>query len=1362
MRSLIILILTIVSTVVSGQKVPLKKADFVKEQLNESWVIVKIEPGTSLRLDQDTKVKILHHAASSKKSILDGMCKVKLKQGQNPVDFCNELLRQENVIYAEPIIEDKPLYTPSDPNASNQSYLTKIKAYEAWDITRGDDDITIGIIDTGIALDHEDLAANLWINAADPIDGIDNDENGYIDDYYGFDFADNDNDPNADNSLHGSAVAGVASAVTDNGIGISGIGFNTKIAALKGFRSATNSSNGLFEALIYGVDNGMEILNLSWGSPRLPLQSEQDIINYAVIENNVVVIAAAGNDGNKEIPEAKFYPASYDNVLSVGATDINDNRWALSSYNHLIDLMAPGNFIYSTLSNNEYSTNFGTSFSAPMVAGAAALLKDKFPSLNARQIMERLRVSADDIYDVGNNATYDGKLGKGRLNVFRAVAENGLKSLRIEDIDLSTSLGKQFFFGDTIHINGTLINYLAKVNSPLLTTSSDTGLEFPTPSQSPGSMQTMQEKALSFQLNIPASTPPNSNMKVRIDMMDGSYHDFQFIEFTTAPDYADFGNENVSMTIAGNGNLGFTENSFNEGVGFQSEFGQLMKHAGFFIATSADSVSDNFIENYSSEVRSNDFTKNKNYKLSHHPGVDFYGYSEFLDTLHNVIIEQSSLAWENEDFLILRYRIINNSPDPLSNALVGMYTDWNLDDPTKNSSVFNADNQYIFTSNEANDQYTATQIIGTGAIHYSNLNIRSFNGNTAHVIDQFSDEIKYDFLTVNQIDSAGKLGAGNDVSSLIALSVEEIAPYSSQYVNVILAVNNSISGIESTLLSAREKLAAYEKNPLVLETFRICDLNQILIDPSSGIEFEFYEDPLGQNLIISGSTFQPEGVTSDTVFYARNMDSDYPTDFYQLRLQLFTDISDFEMSTDTLYLDNNTNIVSFADASLDAVSWSWNFGQGTIASIQHPSISFSDEGVYPISLTVTNAIGCEDTRVKNLVVATRPSAPSFDDFIICPNESITLADLTAEKLKVYSTNSSDDPFSGASVEVGPFLTDSIVYVSGIYDGFESAKTAVSVSVVDVAATIEIVQDTTNAAFRLLLNANVDNESTLEWFVDNVSFGDSSSILLDAEEGLFEVRLAVESIEGCLISRTKSLLINSSPTPIQNNVSKCDEQSIIIHPQNGTYFGFYSDASLTELIKKGTQLEVTDQEKIYIVGLDDGLPSQPIEVSISSIPFEVDINHSINLVASKNKVSLTASSANDILGYRWFVNSVFTEVISNPTLFLENDLYEIILQATSAEGCTSQDTITLDFREVALGTNDTQEFQIYPNPSNGIINIVSANMPESISIHDLSGQLLYKVEQPKKQLVVHFLAPGLYILTSTINGQTFEVPILLKK
>ncbi|MEQ9303835.1 MAG: S8 family serine peptidase, partial [Marinoscillum sp.] len=227
--------ITIISAMVQsafGQQSKMLKAnDFNDQSISKQWVYVKYKHG---ELPPPASKALANKLNKTEKTTISNLVKLQVPEGVDPIDYCNQLRKSNNLIYADPIVEYYPLATTNDPLSNNQYYLDKIRAYDAWSITTGDDDITIGIIDSGIDTDHEDIVNNLWLNTADPIDDVDNDGNGYVDDYYGYDFADEDNDPNVQNGNHGMIVGGIAGASTNNGIGIAGVGYNTKVVALKG------------------------------------------------------------------------------------------------------------------------------------------------------------------------------------------------------------------------------------------------------------------------------------------------------------------------------------------------------------------------------------------------------------------------------------------------------------------------------------------------------------------------------------------------------------------------------------------------------------------------------------------------------------------------------------------------------------------------------------------------------------------------------------------------------------------------------------------------------------------------------------------------------------------------------------------------------------------------------------------------------------------------------------------------------------------------------------------------------------------------------------------------------------------------
>ncbi len=1365
MRILSFILVCFLSFSLFAQKKKLRRQTFEDLKLSHSYIIVKYKeinqqaPSSIslLTLNQGTATR------SKKGSILDGVVKIPIGIADDPIKVCNDFLNDPNVIYAEPIIIDRPLAITSDPLVENQYYLENIKAFEAWEVTKGDDDIAIGIIDTGLDLDHEDLREKLWVNVKDTIDGIDNDENGYIDDYIGYDFSENDNVPEADLDTHGAVVAGVAGAEPDNGIGIAGIGYNSKIAALKGFNSTTGFSSGLFDAILYAANNGIEIINLSWGSIREPLQSEQDIINYAVLEKNVVVVAAAGNDGEKLTANEKFYPASYDNVLSIGGSTVDDTKWSRSSYNHSVDLIAPASGVFSTAGNNGYISDFGTSFAAPMVAATAALVKDQFPNLTAQQLMERVRVTADDIYDVGNNNLFAGNLGRGRLNAFRAVSDENLKSLRVENVTIRSSY-EPIFYGDTLSISFDLMNYLDNLNDPSVYISSPDN-EFLVDQKSifPGLLATLQKSTNEIKIILSENLIPESNIGIRLDFQDGNYNDFQFIDIKTAPDYATFGNETLELPIAGDGRLGIIDYSENIGSGFLRQSETLLNHTGILFTSSEEIVSDNIISDYTNLDRENDFEVQKFYKLQHHPFAANFGYSEFVDPRNNLIIEQSNIASIKDEFIIIRYRIINNGSEKIDNLTFGVFADWELGVGNKNYTQYHIEKDYFLTLNSDSTRYAATKIIGSGTSRYNALDLADFNGNTRDLDSTFSDQEKHDFL-INQITkSAGLQGDGNNVATIHGLTTDALDSADFTYISLIYALGDTQELLENNISLAKNYLQNFNLNPQVLETVISCDGGSTTIHPDGNL-FAFYEDPLGLQFISKGESYSPVSISSDTAFYVRNLDAGYPSEIFEVRIKLFDDLANFSIQTDTLYLDHpTTNIVSFKDESIDPISWQWDFGEGTQSTLQNPSISFDEPGTYTISLTIENESGCIDTVSKELVVANRPNPLVFETITSCPNEIITLTESGASKLFLFANESQENPIaSGNELELGPFKTDTAFFVSAKVNGFLTKRSVLEIDIFEVPSTIFIRPDTISATHQLVAKAEVDSSSIVNWMVNGESFGSEKEIFIPASLDNLSIQLEVLAQSGCSITTEKQYEVSTSPKPEVTDYTGCLESKIILRPLNGSYFGFYADENLDSLIKKGQQLLVNQNSEVFVVGLDDVLPGQVAKSIISFEDFEVEINFTSTIINDVNRVQLTSSSSHPITDYNWFIDGELAGTSSAPTFFLNNLINEIVLLSESESGCISADTLLLDFTPPpVLGIVDDPLFTIYPNPSTGKVQLTTEEKLYKIFIHDMAGRVLKEIESPELTIDLSELNPGVYFIELIGNSQSEKMKLIIQ-
>ncbi len=339
-------------------------------------------------------------------------------------DFIRELSLIEVINYAEAVPLYETSYTPNDPQFASQWHLQTIQAELAWDVvTTQTSSVVIAVVDDAVSLTHEDLQPSIWTNLGEiPGDNIDNDGNGYIDDVNGWDAADNDNNANPDNATnsfftHGTHCAGISAARTDNNIGIASLGFNAQIMPIK---ASTLPNPGAviagYTGVEYAIINNADVISMSWGGPSY--SATYQLIFDQAYAQGIVCVAAAGNSNSS----SPMYPASYNYIISVGATDQNDQKASFSNYGSTVDVMAPGVAIYSSLagSNSSYGTMSGTSMACPLVAGLAAMLLACDPNLTPDDVENCIESSADDIYPL--NPSYTGQLGAGRINAANAIA----------------------------------------------------------------------------------------------------------------------------------------------------------------------------------------------------------------------------------------------------------------------------------------------------------------------------------------------------------------------------------------------------------------------------------------------------------------------------------------------------------------------------------------------------------------------------------------------------------------------------------------------------------------------------------------------------------------------------------------------------------------------------------------------------------------------------------------------------------------------------------------------------------------------------------------------------------------------------
>jgi subtilisin family serine protease len=371
--------------------------------------------------NQYTVTNFRHLYAFAKNKGLENIYKISIAEKNLINQSIADLNKIQQLEYAEKVPYKTYFAVPPNDTSYNNSIqwnLFKINAQLAWNFIGNSNpsQTIIAVIDDGLDINHIDLKNNLWVNNTEMNGqpGVDDDGNFIIDDSLGYDFGNFDTDasPNDVSWHHGTHVAGIAGAVTNNTTGIACIANNAKLMAVKGSSSNLYVSNG-FEAIAYAADNGADVINLSWGAPVESI-TESNTIWYAYFLG-AVVVSAAGNTNDGTVN----YPAAYPHVISVASTTGNDTKAVGTTYGQWIDVCAPGVNIYSTIPGNGFALMSGTSMASPLVAGLAALMKTFNPLLSPDQVEDCILNNTDNIDFM--NPNYPGKLGSGRINAFKAM-----------------------------------------------------------------------------------------------------------------------------------------------------------------------------------------------------------------------------------------------------------------------------------------------------------------------------------------------------------------------------------------------------------------------------------------------------------------------------------------------------------------------------------------------------------------------------------------------------------------------------------------------------------------------------------------------------------------------------------------------------------------------------------------------------------------------------------------------------------------------------------------------------------------------------------------------------------------------------
>lgn len=627
---------------------------------------------------------------------------VEFDRNVDPQTFCSIASSKKSVISAAfPVYHNRMLFTPNDSLVSSQEYLSVMRAFQAWDKTRGDSTVFVVVSDAGTRTSHEDLAGKVWLNKQEiPANDIDDDQNGYVDDYGGYNFFYGEDGVKPDavfnpNEGHGTSVAGLVAAAQNNRVGISGVGANCTFVPVK--ISSNNFPEDLdygYESILYAAIRKAAVVNCSWGNNRQGFNPlEQSIIDYATARGTCVV-AAGGNHNGAGRPTDSFYPANYRNVLSVIETNPDGSITSTSSYGSHCSISAPGADVVTTgnKSNSAYTSDpgsyfAGTSSAAPMVSGALALVRSVYPGLTPRQAMEHLRITGTAYLET--NPTLRDYVCRS-VNIEAAVNRSPFSSpsIRVESWSMSNTsknIVSRASKGDTVLLALKVRNYLGAASnlSCKLRFVDPLGTNCVYVIDSLVSLGTLSRDAQAdvayFKVVITQENTQRTFLRLEFSgngENDTKYSDFQLIEFFPTQDFITLSDGTIRFSIGDYGWVGSNQFTIGQrkGDGFSyAQSGNFLYRGGFYV-TDAKSIVRSGIG--TDGTTDHDFLVRS--RTEPWPYVLTISDAESDDALKLGVTLRQSWTITKNSLAQCDVTITNENVDRIDDFAIGLFLDWDI------------------------------------------------------------------------------------------------------------------------------------------------------------------------------------------------------------------------------------------------------------------------------------------------------------------------------------------------------------------------------------------------------------------------------------------------------------------------------------------------------------------------------------------------------------------------------------------------------------------------------------------------------------------------------------------------------------
>lgn len=798
-----------------------------------------------------------------------------------PPSFASKVLQKNRLVrLAEPV----PIATvlggatpsePNDPRIPEQGQLAYIRAEQAWQVHAGDSSVIIGIVDAGVTQTNEDLRGNIAPNNGETglddnsnpreSNGVDDDENGYVDDAFGVNLITNDGRGGGDtkNGEHGTQVSGYAAADTDNGIGIAGIANQCRFYPMKAATFNRISIIGGFDGLLYAARAGFKVVNLSWGQP-VRSEVEEELIQIVVEDFDVAVVGAGGNLNEL----VQFYPAGYRHVLGVGGVDQLSN--VITTWGEHLDVVALAGL--TTSGENEYfDLSSASSYATPIASGVVALARSKWPALSARGAIAHVRNQAVNVDNF--NLGRVGFVGRGRLDALNVVSNDPMNGpgIQVDSVWVLDATGNRTkglqpgesgeiriaitnVLGDAEGLSFSLATYTADSSSVLLSTS-------------PVVVGDLAAGASwSSEIGIPVSVtrPGTGLLPVRIDFTATGYQSYDYESIPVQQTYFVLNGSGLSVTMTTSARIGgdFGPSGIvGEGLMFNG-INQLYE-GGIIVSIDENAPLDN-LRGTSQFSQNSDFVPIDPSRFQVPVLVAVEERTEGDDLPRIEIGSKGELLEEFPGLFRLRFYVHNVSGQRIDSVRFAWFGDWDLDLASGQQRVSQVDNSslpaHLFPSAglvESGLLSTLVVAVETGprstgdsvsSIFYANDN----SGNPINILDGFSEEEK--MRTVSNGSGSRRAGPA-DVSLTSGLVFAGLEPGGIDSVTLIFQFSSGGAA------SALERLIQYKESIYGLGAVDLSDLPErtihvdgdlILISGEDILEVEII-DVLGRR-VIEGET----------------------------------------------------------------------------------------------------------------------------------------------------------------------------------------------------------------------------------------------------------------------------------------------------------------------------------------------------------------------------------------------------------------------------------------------------------------------------------------------------------------------------